>query len=48
MQGVGKVHVDSDKNTAKAVYDASVTSIEVIEQRLIEEGFPPRSIEFLE
>jgi len=48
IDGTGRVDVDSDKNTAKVVYDASVTSIDAIEQKLIEEDFPPRSIEFLD
>ncbi len=45
---MGKVQVDSDKNTAVVVYDASVTSIDFMEKKLIEKDFPPRSIEFLE
>jgi copper chaperone CopZ len=48
IEGTGRVTVDSDRNTATVVYDASVTSIDFIKEKLTEEDFPPRSIEFLD
>ncbi len=45
-EGVGKVSVDPDRNTAEVVYDNSVTSIDVITKRLSDKGYPPESTNY--